>query len=75
MKKPSFYDERIAGTAGKIAVIVLPLTQVALLLEPTSVEQVADVSFSGGVMPQKSTDFYPKLVSGLVAFDVTPGEE
>jgi len=32
MKKPPFYDERVAGTAGKIAAIVLPLTQVALLV-------------------------------------------
>jgi uncharacterized protein (DUF1015 family) len=37
----------------------------AFLLEPTSMEQVAGVAFSGGVMPQKSTDFYPKLLSGL----------
>jgi uncharacterized protein (DUF1015 family) len=26
------------------------------------------VAFSGGVMPQKSTDFYPKLMSGLTAY-------
>jgi hypothetical protein len=32
MRKPSFYDERVAGTAAKIAAIVLPLTQLALLL-------------------------------------------
>jgi uncharacterized protein (DUF1015 family) len=37
----------------------------AFLLEPTTIEQVAGVAFSGGVMPQKSTDFYPKLLSGL----------
>jgi uncharacterized protein (DUF1015 family) len=37
----------------------------AFLLEPTTMEQVAGVAFSGGVMPQKSTDFYPKLLSGL----------
>ncbi len=37
----------------------------AFLLEPTTMEQVASVAFSGGVMPQKSTDFYPKLLSGL----------
>ena len=37
----------------------------AFLLEPTTMEQVAEVAFSGGVMPQKSTDFYPKLLSGL----------
>jgi uncharacterized protein (DUF1015 family) len=42
--------------------------QVAFLLEPTTVEQVARVAFSGGVMPQKSTDFYPKLLSGLTIY-------
>jgi uncharacterized protein (DUF1015 family) len=42
--------------------------QVAFLLEPASVQQVADVAFSGGVMPQKSTDFYPKLLSGLTIY-------
>lgn len=42
--------------------------QVAFLLEPTTIEQVADVAFSGGVMPQKSTDFYPKLLSGLTIY-------
>ena len=42
--------------------------QIALLLKPTSVQQVADISFSGGVMPQKSTDFYPKLLSGLTVY-------
>jgi uncharacterized protein (DUF1015 family) len=42
--------------------------QVAFLLEPTTVEQVANVAFSGGVMPQKSTDFYPKLLSGLTIY-------
>ena len=44
--------------------------QVAFLLEPTLIEQVADVAFSGGVMPQKSTDFYPKLLSGLTIYKV-----
>ena len=28
----------------------------------------SDTSFSGGVMPQKSTDFYPKLLSGMVMY-------
>jgi uncharacterized protein (DUF1015 family) len=44
--------------------------QVAFLLEPTTVQQVAGVAFSGGVMPQKSTDFYPKLLSGLTIYKV-----
>jgi uncharacterized protein (DUF1015 family) len=42
--------------------------QVAFLVEPTTVEQTASVAFSGGVMPQKSTDFYPKLLSGLTIY-------
>ena len=42
--------------------------QVAFLLKPVSVEEVARISFGGGVMPQKSTDFYPKLLSGLTIY-------
>jgi uncharacterized protein (DUF1015 family) len=44
--------------------------QAAFLLKPVSVEQVAAISFAGGVMPQKSTDFYPKLLSGLTIYKV-----
>jgi uncharacterized protein (DUF1015 family) len=42
--------------------------QIAFLVEPTAIEQVARIAFSGGVMPQKSTDFYPKLLSGLTIY-------
>jgi uncharacterized protein (DUF1015 family) len=42
--------------------------QIAFLLQPTSIQQVADTSFGGGVMPQKSTDFYPKLLSGMTIY-------
>jgi uncharacterized protein (DUF1015 family) len=44
--------------------------QIAFLLKPTSIQQVADTSFGGGVMPQKSTDFYPKLLSGLTIYQL-----
>ncbi|MCS6952620.1 MAG: DUF1015 domain-containing protein [Bryobacterales bacterium] len=40
----------------------------AFLLKPVRVQEVARVAFSGGVMPQKSTDFYPKLLSGLAIY-------
>lgn len=40
--------------------------QVAILLNPTRPEQVRDVASAGGRMPQKSTFFYPKLITGLV---------
>jgi uncharacterized protein (DUF1015 family) len=38
----------------------------AFLLNPTRVSQIKTVSESGSMMPQKSTYFYPKLLSGLV---------
>lgn len=40
--------------------------QVAFLLNPTRVHQVRDVALAGEAMPQKSTDFFPKLLTGLV---------
>ncbi|MBM3724711.1 MAG: DUF1015 domain-containing protein [Acidobacteria bacterium] len=47
--------------------------QVGFLLNPPSVDQTADISFGGGVMPQKSTDFYPKLLSGMAIYKVDEG--
>lgn len=38
----------------------------AFLLRPTKVEQVRDCCNAGDKMPQKSTYFYPKLITGLV---------
>ena len=38
----------------------------AFLLEPTPVASILDVSAEGDVMPQKSTYFYPKALTGLV---------
>ena len=42
--------------------------QIAFLLRPVEVDQIAKISFTGGVMPQKSTDFYPKLQAGLTIY-------
>jgi uncharacterized protein (DUF1015 family) len=41
---------------------------IAFLMNPCPVRQVRDVALAGEVMPQKSTDFYPKLLSGLAAY-------
>ena len=41
---------------------------VAFLMNPVRMEQVRDLAFSGEVLPQKSTDFYPKLLSGLTMY-------
>ena len=40
--------------------------QAALLLNATRVRQICDVSQAEESMPQKSTYFYPKLITGLV---------
>jgi len=40
--------------------------QAGFFLNPTRIGQVRAVAESGAVMPQKSTDFYPKLLTGLV---------
>jgi len=41
---------------------------VAFLMNPAKIEQVREVAFAGEVLPQKSTDFYPKLLSGLTIY-------
>ena len=40
--------------------------QVGFIVKPTTVQQVRDISQAGEVMPQKSTYFYPKIMTGLV---------
>ncbi|NYF81139.1 DUF1015 domain-containing protein [Granulicella arctica] len=41
---------------------------IAFLIRPITLDQLRDISLSGDVMPQKSTDFYPKLLSGLAIY-------
>jgi uncharacterized protein (DUF1015 family) len=42
--------------------------QVVFLMNPVPMEQVRDIALAGEVLPQKSTDFYPKLLSGLTIY-------
>jgi uncharacterized protein (DUF1015 family) len=61
---------------GKMAFIARPediVTRVremdggaAFFLRPTQIDQVWDIAVSGRKMPQKSTNFHPKLITGLV---------
>ena len=41
---------------------------VTFLTNPVTMNQLKEVAFAGSVMPQKSTDFYPKLLSGLTIY-------
>jgi len=56
-------DAAIAAVDGGTA-------QIAFLLNPVRVEQVTKIALGGDVLPQKSTDFYPKLLSGLAIYRV-----
>lgn len=42
--------------------------QMAFLLQPVRVEQVFEIALGGEVLPQKSTDFYPKMLSGIAIY-------
>ncbi len=44
--------------------------QIAFLMNPVRMEQVRDIAFAGEVLPQKSTDFYPKMLSGLTMYSL-----
>ena len=57
---------RDAGEA--LAMVRQQGANVAFLMNPARIEQVRDIAFAGEVMPQKSTDFYPKLLSGLAIY-------
>ena len=53
------FDEAVEGVRdGKF--------QCAFILNPTRVTEIRDVAAAGEKMPQKSTYFYPKLITGLV---------
>ncbi len=48
--------------------------QCVFIMNPTSIAEVKACSEKGEKMPQKSTDFYPKVITGLVAMPVGAGE-
>jgi uncharacterized protein (DUF1015 family) len=58
--------EREASTA--LDAVDRGAAQVAFLLNPCDVDQVMHIATSHEVMPQKSTDFYPKLLSGITMY-------
>jgi uncharacterized protein (DUF1015 family) len=58
----------VRGMSAAAAEVFQKGAQIAFLLQPTPIEDMARIAFSGGVMPQKSTDFYPKLLSGLTIY-------
>jgi uncharacterized protein (DUF1015 family) len=62
------YITYVRGADVAVAEVREKGAQVAFLLEPTPIEDMARIAFDGGVMPQKSTDFFPKLLSGITIY-------
>ena len=58
--------EREADAA--IAAVESGRAQLCCLLNSIPVGRVAEIALAGEVLPQKSTDFYPKLLSGLTLY-------
>ena len=48
---------------------------IAFLLNPVSAKTVAEIAQQHELLPEKSTDFYPKMVSGLMMMDISAGEK
>jgi uncharacterized protein (DUF1015 family) len=54
------------SAADAINCVALGEAHAAILVRPTRMEQLAAVALAGDVMPQKSTYFSPKLLTGMV---------
>jgi uncharacterized protein (DUF1015 family) len=48
---------------------------VAFLVNPISAETVVQIAQQHDLLPEKSTDFYPKMVSGLTMMDISASEK
>jgi len=48
---------------------------IAFLVNPISAKTVAEIAQQHELLPEKSTDFYPKMVSGLMIMDISASEK
>lgn len=56
----------VKGAAETVAMVKSGQAEAAFLLNPTPMEQVTGIAGLGVRMPQKSTYFYPKIITGMV---------
>jgi uncharacterized protein (DUF1015 family) len=61
-------DEALAEVDGQRATC-------SFLMNPTRVSDIVEISSSGGKMPQKSTYFFPKIMTGLVMNQIFKDED
>jgi uncharacterized protein (DUF1015 family) len=67
VKKES-YITYVRGRDAAVKMVQDGKAQIAFLLNSTRLDQMRDIAYEGNVMPQKSTDFYPKVLSGLTMY-------
>lgn len=60
------YLEYVRGREKALDMLKEGKYQGAFIMNPTRIEQVKEIADKGEKMPQKSTDFYPKLLTGPV---------
>jgi uncharacterized protein (DUF1015 family) len=65
-QEQKLYLDYIKDFDDTISAVESRKVQAGFLMNPTPIDQVRDVAKAGFTMPQKSTYFYPKLISGLV---------
>ncbi|MBS1852540.1 MAG: DUF1015 domain-containing protein [Acidobacteria bacterium] len=58
----------IRSAAESIELVRSGKANVAFLMNAARMEQIRDIAFANQVMPQKSTDFYPKLLTGVTVY-------
>ena len=58
----------VREAAEAVELVATGEANIAFLTNPVTLSELRDVAFAGEVMPQKSTDFYPKLLSGLTVY-------
>jgi uncharacterized protein (DUF1015 family) len=58
----------LRDAAEAVAQVAQNEANIAFLMNPVTLYELREVAFAGDVMPQKSTDFFPKLLSGLTIY-------
>ncbi len=48
---------------------------IAFLVNPINAKTVVEIAQQHELLPEKSTDFYPKMASGLLIMDISPSEK
>ena len=77
VRATSLTDDSIQYTRDEAAALLAVASgdaHLALFLNPPRVEQVQAIAMGGERMPQKSTFFFPKVLSGLVISPLDPTE-